>query len=144
MQVVMRINQPSKEDPERTKVSMHTMMNQMPPVVENNHDDCSDCSRGFDPAEVDSVVDSLWQQEEAPSNGIPLQPALAQRETKAVNCLRLVTFLILVGAAILVSVAVYLIVKHDEEDTFEEQFNDLAFRLGTYQTLILLLCKWLS
>jgi hypothetical protein len=73
-----------------------------------------------------------------------LDQTLANQETKAVNCLRLVTFLILVGAAILVSVAVYLIVKHDEEDTFEEQFNDLAFRLGTYQTLILLLCKWLS
>jgi hypothetical protein len=40
--------------------------------------------------------------------------------------------LILVSAAILVSIAVYLIMKHDEENTFEDQFNDLAFRLGTY------------
>jgi hypothetical protein len=61
-----------------------------------------------------------------------LDQTLAKMETKAVDCLRLVTFLILVSAASLVSAAVYLIMKHDEQDTFEVQFKDLAFRLGTY------------
>jgi class 3 adenylate cyclase len=125
---------------ERTKVPMHTTMNALPsaeekktpPAVDNNP---AECSGVFDSVEVDSEVDSLWPEECSPSEGIPLEQTLAKRETKAVNCLRLVTILILLGAAILVSVAAYLIMKYDEEDNFEVQFNDLALRLGTYPDL---------
>jgi hypothetical protein len=116
---------------------MHTKMNALPPVVEkktppHEENNPAECSGVLDSVEVDSGVDSLRHEESHSSEGIPLEQTLAKRETKAVDCLRLVTILILLGAAILVSVASYLIMKHDEEDNFEEQFNDLAFRLGMY------------
>jgi cytochrome c-type biogenesis protein CcmH/NrfG len=63
------------------------------------------------------------------SKGI-LANTLAKDETRAVRCFSLAVLLVLIMVATLVSVGAYLYMKKDEEDTFEEQYFDLAYRLG--------------
>ena len=55
--------------------------------------------------------------------------AIAQNETKAVRVLRAITLLVMATAAVAVSVSVYMYMKKDEEDSFSENFYDLAHRL---------------
>ncbi|CAB9528064.1 Receptor-type guanylate cyclase gcy [Seminavis robusta] len=54
---------------------------------------------------------------------------VAKHETRMINILRLVVFILLFSAATFVCVTVYVFLKMEEEQTFEEQFYDLAFRL---------------
>lgn len=56
--------------------------------------------------------------------------SIAIGETKAIRALRIIVLLVLVVAATLVSVGVYIFLKREEEDNFESQFYDLAYRLG--------------
>ena len=69
-----------------------------------------------------------------PSQGT-LAESLARDETQAVRCLRLVVWLVLMLTATLVSVGAYMYMKNDEEDTFQEQYFDLAYRLGRLNKL---------
>ena len=70
------------------------------------------------------------QERDKKDGGDSLAQTLARQETRAVRCLRFVVLLVLIAAATAVSSIVYLYIKRDEEENFEEQFFDLAHRLG--------------
>ena len=73
---------------------------------------------GDDDGSVVSDQSSSTKQEE------DLQ--LAKGETRAVNTLRLLVFLVLVAVAALVSLSVFLFTRGTEKDTFETRFTDQA------------------
>lgn len=58
-----------------------------------------------------------------------LDLTLAKPERAAVRVLRVLVLLVLVGAALAVSLAVYLFMKADEEAAHEQDFDDLSRRL---------------
>ena len=70
------------------------------------------------------------EEKRASEKDVTLDKTLARKETKAVHCLRFVVLLVLMAAATAASATVYLYLKRDEEAKFEEQFYDLAYRLG--------------
>ena len=83
---------------------------------------------------VESVSDSHEEsaKEEARDNKASIDQTLAREETNALRCLRFLVLAILLAAATFASVAVYIYMKQDEEEEFEENFYDLAFRLGMF------------
>ena len=68
-------------------------------------------------------------QNEQQDNGKSLEKTLAKDETTAVRVLRIFIMFVLLLAAVLVSAAVFLYMKRDEENTFDQQYHDLATRL---------------
>ena len=68
-------------------------------------------------------------QNEQQDNGKALEKTLAKEETTAVHVLRIFIMLVLLVGAVVVSAAAFLYMKRDEENTFDQQYHDLATRL---------------
>jgi hypothetical protein len=65
----------------------------------------------------------------APGNNNENIPGIASKESKAVNQLRVIVFAVLLLAAMLVSVIVYLITSTSEEHAFKVQYEGMAGQL---------------